>query len=138
MANYNKICGDPRYEQDPSMILTSMILEDYSNVTCEDGLFRRDLFAQIVVDILRAAHELPGGINRVNVMEATWNLTTINDNLLGGTIILDGTNDAYVTEAAQIQEVQVIDGNLTHPNIGVIDTEGEGGSFGVKRWRLYE
>ena len=46
-------------------------------------------------------------------MEATWNLTTINDNLLGGTIILDGTNDAYVTEAAQIQEVQVIDGNLT-------------------------
>ena len=132
MANYNKICGDPRYEQDPSMILTSMILEDYSNVTCEDGSYSGGIFfAQIVVDILRAAHELPGGINRVNVMEATWNLTTINDNLLGETIILDGTNDAYVTEAAQIQEVQVIDGNLTFtPMSGVIDTEGEGGSFG--------
>ena len=132
MANYNKICGDPRYEQDPSMILTSMILEDYSNVTCEDGSYSGGIFfAQIVVDILRAAHELPGGINRVNVMEATWNLTTINDNLLGATIILDGTNDAYVTEAAQIQEVQVIDGNLTFtPISGVIDTEGEGGSFG--------
>ena len=132
MANYNKICGDPRYEQDPSMILTSMILEDYSNVTCEDGSYSGGIFfAQIVVDILRAAHELPGGINRVNVMEATWNLTTINDNLLGGTIILDGTTDAYVTEAAQIQEVQVIDGNLTFtPISGVIDTEGEGGSFG--------
>ena len=132
MANYNKICGDPRYEQDPSMILTSMILEDYSNVTCEDGSYSGGIFfAQIVVDILRAAHELPGGINRVNVMEATWNLTTINDNLLGETIILDGTNDAYVTEAAQIQEVQVIDGNLTFtPISGVIDTEGEGGSFG--------
>ena len=132
MANYNKICGDPRYEQDPSMILTSMILEDYSNVTCEDGSYSGGIFfAQVVVDILRAAHELPGGINRVNVMEATWNLTTINDNLLGGTIILDGTNDAYVTEAAQIQEVQVIDGNLTFtPISGVIDTEGEGGSFG--------
>ena len=132
MANYNKICGDPRYEQDPSMILTSMILEDYSNVTCEDGSYSGGIFfAQVVVDILRAAHELPGGINRVNVMEATWNLTTINDNLLGETIILDGTNDAYVTEAAQIQEVQVIDGNLTFtPISGVIDTEGEGGSFG--------
>ncbi len=132
MANYNKICGDPRYENDPSMVLTRMVLEDYSSVTCEDGSYSGGIFfAQVVVDILRAAHELPGGINRVNVMEATWNLTTINDNLLGGKIILDGTNDAYVTEAAQIQEVQVIDGSLTFTPISdVIDTEGEGGSFG--------
>ena len=132
IANYSKICGDPRYENDPSMVLTRMVLEDYSDVTCEDGQYSGGIFfAQVVVDILRAAHELPGGVNRVNVMKATWNLTTLNDNLLGGRIILDGTNDAYVTEAAQIQEVQVIDGSLTFtPLSDVIDTEGEGGSFG--------
>ena len=132
IANYSKICGDPRYENDPSMVLTRMVLEDYSDVTCEDGQYSGGIFfAQVVVDILRAAHELPGGVNRVNVMKATWNLTTLNDNLLGGRIILDGTNDAYVTEAAQIQEVQVIDGSLTFtPLSDVIDTEGEGRSFG--------
>ena len=132
IANYSKVCGDPRYENDPSMVLTRMVLEDYSDVTCEDGQYSGGIFfAQVVVDILRAAHELPGGVNRVNVMEATWNLMTLNDNLLGGRIILDGTNDAYVTEAAQIQQVQVIDGNLTFTPISdVIDTEGEGGSFG--------
>ena len=132
IANYSKICGDPRYENDPSMVLTRMVLEDYSDVTCEDGQYSGGIFfAQVVVDILRAAHDLPGGVNRVNVMKATWNLTTLNDNLLGGRIILDGTNDAYVTEAAQIQEVQVIDGSLTFtPLSDVIDTEGEGGSFG--------
>ena len=132
IANYSKICGDPRYENDPSMVLTRMVLEDYSDVTCEDGQYSGGIFfAQVVVDILRAAHELPDGVNRVNVMKATWNLTTLNDNLLGGRIILDGTNDAYVTEAAQIQEVQVIDGSLTFtPLSDVIDTEGEGGSFG--------
>ncbi len=132
MANYNKVCGDPRYENDPSMVLTKMVLEDYSSYTCADGSYSGGIFfAQVVVDIFRAAHELPGGVNRVNVMEATWNLHTINDNLLGTTIILDGTNDAYVTEAAQIQEVQVIDGSLTFTPISdVIDTEGQGGSFG--------
>jgi ABC-type branched-subunit amino acid transport system substrate-binding protein len=132
MANYNKICGDPRYDNDPSMVLTKMVLENYSSVTCADGSYSGGIFfAQVVVDILRAAHELPGGVNRVNVMKATWNLTTINDNLLGTTIILDGTNDAYVTEAAQIQEVQVIDGSLTFTPISdIINTEGEGGSFG--------
>ena len=132
IANYSKICGDPRYENDPSMVLTRMVLEDYSDVTCEDGQYSGGIFfAQVVVDILRAAHELPGGVNRVNVMKATWNLTTLNDNLLGGRIILDGTNDAYVTEAAQIQEVQIIEGSLTFtPLSDVIDTEGEGRSFG--------
>ena len=93
IANYSKICGDPRYENDPSMVLTRMVLEDYSDVTCEDGQYSGGIFfAQVVVDILRAAHDLPGGVNRVNVMKATWNLTTLNDNLLGGRIILDGTN----------------------------------------------
>jgi len=101
-------------------------------VTCADGAYSSGIFfAQVVVDILRAAHDLPGGVNRVNVMKATWNLETINDNLLGTTIRLDGTNDAYVTEAAQIQQVQVIDGSLTFTPISdVIDTEGQGGSFG--------
>ena len=64
-------------------------------------------------------------------MAAVWNGDYTNDTLLGGSLKLDGTNDAYWTEAAQIQEVQVVDGALTFEPIGdVIDFEGEGGSFG--------
>jgi len=132
IANANKVCGDPAYENDPSMVVAREVLKNYSSYTCADGSHSNGIFfAQIVVDILRAANDLPGGINRVNVMKATWNLSTTNDNLLGGTVKLDGTNDAYVTEAAQIQEVQVVDGNLTFAPISeVISTEGQGGSFG--------
>ena len=74
---------------------------------------------------------MPGGLNRVNLMAAMWNADTTNDSLLGGTLKMDGVNDAYWTEAAQIQEVVVTDGALSYNPIGeVIDMEGEGGSIG--------
>ncbi|MGI9644484.1 MAG: hypothetical protein ACR2O6_04160, partial [Ilumatobacteraceae bacterium] len=89
------------------------------------------LYGQFVEDVLRSAAALPGGLNRVNLMAATWNADTANDTLLGGTLKLDGVNDAYWTESAQIQEVQVVDGALTFVGIGdVVDFEGRGGSFG--------
>ena len=78
----------------------------------------------------RDAAALPGGLNRVNLMAAAWTADWTNDQLLGGTLKTDGINDAYLTEAAQIQEVQVVDGALTLVAIGnVVDTEGEGGSY---------
>jgi hypothetical protein len=83
-----------------------------------------------VEDIFRTASELPGGLNRVNLMSAIWNADTSNDLLLGGTLQTDGVNDAYWTEGAQIQEVQVVDGALTFEPIGdFIDQEGQGGSY---------
>ena len=64
-------------------------------------------------------------------MAATWNADRTNDSLLGGTLKMDGVNDAYWTEAAQIQEVDVADGALTsyNPSGEVIDMEGQGGSY---------
>jgi hypothetical protein len=132
IANSSKVCGDPRFDDDPAIKLTQQVLADYGDVTCADGSYSGGVFfAQVVVDILRAANELPGGINRINIMKATWNLDTTNGNNFVETIQLDGTNDAYVTEGAQLQEVQVIDGRLTFtPVSGIFNYEGQGGSYG--------
>ena len=132
MANYSKVCGDPQFDDDPAILLTKLVLDEYSDVTCADGSYSGGVFfAQIIEDIIRAASELPGGINRVNVMKATWNLDTTNGNNFVETLRLDGVNDAYITEGAQLQEVQVINDQLTFTPVSeIFDFEGQGGSFG--------
>jgi branched-chain amino acid transport system substrate-binding protein len=115
MANSNKVCGDPSYADDPAIVEIERVLAEYGNVTCADGSYSTGyLYGEFLVDVLRAAAALPGGLNRVNLMAATWNANFTSDSLLGGTLQLDGVNDAYWTEAAQIQEVVIGDaGNLT-------------------------
>ena len=131
MTNSNKVCGDPQYADDPAIQETEQILADYGGVSCADGSYSTGiLYGQFVEDVLRSAAAMPGGLNRVNLMAATWNGDFTNDLLLGGTLRTDGVNDAYWTEAAQIQEVQVVDGTLTFVSQGdLVDLEGQGGSF---------
>ena len=133
VANSNKVCGDPAYADDPSIQLTQEILDEYGNgTTCEDGSFSTGvLYGQFLEDVLRTANDMPGGLNRVNLMAAVWNADTTNDNLLGGTLKLDGVNDAYWTEAAQLQRVTAgDDGSLSFEAVGDLsDFEGEGGSY---------
>lgn len=131
MANSNKICGDPSWADDAKIQLIESILVEYGNVTCADGSFSTGiLYGEMVVDVLRDAAAMEGGLNRVNMMAAVWNADYTNDSLLGGTLKLDGTNDAYWTEAAQIQEIQVVDGSLVFVAAGdLIDAEGQGGSY---------
>lgn len=132
MTISNKVCGDPQYADDPSTLLTIEVLQEYGNVTCADGSYSTGiLYGQILEDIIRSAAAMPGGLNRVNLMAAMWNADTSNDNLIGGTLKMDGVNDAYWTEAAQVQQIVVTDGALTFEPVGeLIDLEGQGGSFG--------
>jgi hypothetical protein len=132
MTNSNKVCGDPAYADDPYILEVEQILADYGGVTCADGSYSTGvLYGTYVADVLRDAAALPGGLNRVNLMAAMWNWDTTNDGLLGGTLKLDGANDAYITEAAQVQEVTVVDGALTFNPLGeIVDFEGQTGSFG--------
>jgi len=131
MANSNKICGDPAYADDPAIIQIEEILAEYADVTCADGSYSTGvLYGQFLEDVLRSASELPGGLNRVNLMAAVWNADTTNDSLLGGTLKLDGVNDAYWTEAAQLQQVSIVDGALAFvPTSDLVDFEGVGGAY---------
>ncbi len=133
LANSNKVCGDPVYADDPAILLIEQVLNDYGDgTTCADGSFSTGvLYGQFVEDILRSAAAMPGGLNRVNLMAATWNADTTNDTLLGGTLKLSGTDDAYWTEAAQLQRVVVgADDTLGFEPAGELsDFEGAGGSY---------
>ncbi|MEM1334825.1 MAG: hypothetical protein AAGG08_15355, partial [Actinomycetota bacterium] len=132
MANSNKVCGDPQFADDPAILEIEQVLNDYGDgTTCADGSFSTGvLYGQFLEDILRSAAALPGGLNRVNLMAAVWNADTTNGSLLGGTLKLDGVNDAFWTEAAQLQIIRNIDGALSFEGIReVSDFEGTGGSF---------
>ena len=133
LANSNKVCGDPAYADDPAIQLTETVLDEYGDgTTCADGSFSTGvLYGQFVETIMRSAAALPGGLNRVNVMAALWNADTSNDLLLGGSLKLDGVNDAYWTEAAQLQRIVVgPEGNLSFESTGdVADFEGTSGSY---------
>jgi branched-chain amino acid transport system substrate-binding protein len=131
MTNSQKVCGDPQWDDDAAVIELQEILAEYGDVTCADGSFSTGvLYGQMAVEVLRDAAALPGGLNRVNLMSALWNTSQTNDLLLGGTIALNGVEDAYVVEAAQIQEAVLVDGALTFVDIGdLIDIEGESGTY---------
>jgi ABC-type branched-subunit amino acid transport system substrate-binding protein len=131
MTNTLKICGDPAWDDDEAVQEVEAVLDEFGGVTCADGSFSTGVvYGQFMEDLLRAAAALPGGLNRINLMAATWNADTTNANLMGGTLKLDGVNDAYWTEAAQIQVIVVADDKLTFQNVGdLIDVEGQGGSY---------
>ena len=131
MANSNKVCGDPVYADDPKIQQVEAILAEYGDVTCADGSYSTGiLYGEFLVDVLRDAAALEGGLNRVNLMAAVWNADTTNDTLLGGTLKLDGVNDAYWTESAQLQRVAIVDGAIAFvPTGDLVDFEGQGGSF---------
>ena len=131
MTNSNKICGDPQFADDPAIQQTEQILEEYGGVSCDDGSYSIGvLYAQLVENVLRDAAARPGGLNRVNLMASVWNGDYDNELLLGGSLITDGVNDAYWTEAAQVQAVEEADGGLTFVSVGdFIDLEGQGGSY---------
>ena len=100
-------------------------------MTCADGSYSTGiLYGEFLVDVLRDAAALEGGLNRVNLMAVVWNADTTNDTLLGGTLKLDGVNDAYWTESAQLQRVAIVDGAIAFvPTGDLVDFEGQGGSF---------
>ncbi|MFT7394874.1 MAG: branched-chain amino acid transport system substrate-binding protein, partial [Candidatus Azotimanducaceae bacterium] len=99
---------------------------------CADGSYSTGyLYGEFLVGVLRSASELEGGLNRVNLMAAMWNADTSSDLLLGGTLKLDGVNDAYWTESAQLQQVSIVDGELAFVATGdLVDFEGQGGAYG--------
>jgi hypothetical protein len=131
MANANITCGDPTFDDTEYIQLVRSVLDEYGGYTCEDGSYSTGvLYGLMVEDVLRSAAAMPGGLNRVNLMSAVWNMDFANPGLLGGTQAADGVNDAYLSEAAQVQEVVVVDGALTfNPLSDIIDLEGQTGAY---------
>ena len=107
-----------------------------ANLNPDEGAFYTGvIFGHTVENVLRQAAEMDGGLNRINLMKAVWNADFTNPlGLDGGAYKTDGTNDAYLVEAAQfVRYAPPADGEELgryEPVGDLIDIEGETGSVG--------
>lgn len=119
---------------DPAVQEAREVLEA-AGLNPDEGAFYTGLiFAHTVEQALRAAAEMEGGLNRVNLMRAVWNADFENPlGIEGGTYRTDGVNDAYLVERAQL--VRYVppgpDEELgRYEAVGdAIDLEGETGAY---------
>ncbi|WP_419849378.1 ABC transporter substrate-binding protein [Candidatus Poriferisocius sp.] len=90
------------------------------------------IFGEILHEVLLAAAEMDGGINRTNVMRAMWQMDFESRGAIGNAQrTMDGANDSYMVEAGRIEELVVdADGARWVPISDVISFEGETGTFG--------
>ena len=90
------------------------------------------IFGEILHEVLLAAAEMDGGINRTNVMQAMWQMDFESRGAIGNAQrTMDGANDSYMVEAGRIEELVVdADGARWVPISDVISFEGETGTFG--------
>jgi branched-chain amino acid transport system substrate-binding protein len=86
-------------------------------------------FAVLAVANLRAAAQLPGGLTRVNLMNAAWNTDTRRDTLLGGRSKVNGNDDAYVVEYTALLRYDAAAKSQVKTG-DVFDNEGKTGLFG--------
>jgi len=93
---------DSSMVDDPEVQKANKILQDKGINPQQGSYFTGVSYAKTTEAFLRAAAEMDGGLNRVNLMRAIWNADVKNPLTLdGSTIKTDGTNDAYLIEAAR-------------------------------------
>ena len=90
------------------------------------------VFGEVLHEVLLAAADMDGGINRTNVMRAMWQMDFDSRGALGNSPRrMDGANDSYMVEAGRMEELVVdADGARYVPVSDVISFEGETGTFG--------
>lgn len=90
------------------------------------------IFGEILHEVLLNAAEMEGGINRTNVMRASWQIDLESRGAIGNTQrTMDGANDSYLVEAGRVEELVVdADGARYVPISEVFSYEGETGTFG--------
>lgn len=119
--------------EDPAVQEAREALEAAGLNPDEGSYYTGVIFGQTVEALFRQAAEMEGGLNRVNLMRATWNADyTVPLSLEGSQGITDGVNDAYLVEAAQfVQYVPPAEGETLgryEPLGDIISMEGETGS----------
>ena len=134
VATTAKNPSDPQYEDDEAVQEAIGILQDNDLDPFTGSSWSGIYFAHTVVNTLRNAADLDGGLTRLNLMRTVWNLDQANPILLDGIVEqTDGVNDAYVLEAARIGEYQAPEGGEdtgSYEFVGdLIDLEGETGVF---------
>ncbi|MXW42642.1 MAG: ABC transporter substrate-binding protein [Acidimicrobiia bacterium] len=90
------------------------------------------VFAEMLHQVLLDASKLDGGINRINVMRAMWQLDFMARGAIGNSLRrMNGAYDSYLVEAGRMEELVVTqEGAYYMPVSDVIVLEGTTGTFG--------
>ncbi len=89
-------------------------------------------FGEILHHVFLAAADMDGGVNRTNVMQASWQVDFESRGALGNSLrTMDGANDSYMVESGRIEELVVGDDGASYVAVSdLISFEGETGTFG--------
>ena len=124
---------EPGQLDDEAVTEVRQVLEDAGLNPDEGSYFVGVALAQLAEQTFRAAAEMEGGLNRVNVMRAVWNADISHPlGLNGATTRTDGANDAYLAEASLLARyVPPAEGERIgryEPISDLIELEGQTGS----------
>jgi len=119
---------DPKHDGEEFVELAKQIItdagEDPGNAQYGNGFN----FAWPMVESLRAADEMPGGLSRTNLMLAVRSLDTVNPMILDGVRYhLDGVADGHVVEGGQFVRYTIPEGEETGSHVpfgDVFDVDG--------------
>jgi branched-chain amino acid transport system substrate-binding protein len=122
--------SDPQYATDPAMVTFKRDVATYGGGTSatDSSVMTGYSIAMMLVDSLERAAQLPGGLTRVNLMNAAWNLDFSPPLATAGRRKLDGISDAYTVESVQFTAYDAA--ATSHvPTGDRFDYEGKTGTF---------
>ncbi len=122
--------SDPMWADDPAMKQYFADVAQYgAGADAKNGSILTGYGAGgLTVQTLKDAAKLKGGLTRVNVMNAVWNINYKNPLLFGGTGHLDGTSDAYLSEYSIMLQYDAAKKSQV-PTGDTFDVEGKTGLF---------
>jgi ABC-type branched-subunit amino acid transport system substrate-binding protein len=131
-----KEIADARYDDDPFVVEMREVFDEYGADWQSNSFVGWALqFAIPTVEALKIANDMPGGINRTNVMTAAWSLDFehpwLKDN---GNWTLNGLEDPYPVEQAQFAEYVIEEGEDIGTWVPFGDVIGENGTTPPCAW----
>ncbi|MGF1595758.1 MAG: ABC transporter substrate-binding protein, partial [Acidimicrobiales bacterium] len=119
-----KINTDPQYQDDPYIVFANELLAD-AGLDVTVGLYFTGMFyAWPVVETLRIANELPGGLTRSNVALAQRSVSLNHPQLIEGvTFEVNGVEDAYFVEGSDFSVWSSADETWIQEG-GIVDLNG--------------
>jgi branched-chain amino acid transport system substrate-binding protein len=129
---YLKDPTDPQYKDDPAVKQYLADVAQYGDKDTKPEISSVATgvnFGQLMVDTLQSAAKMPGGLTRVNLANAMWNInTTLPLAYAGAKYIMKGNKDAYGVEFGQMRQFDPA--TKTFKDTGeTFDLEGQTGVY---------
>jgi branched-chain amino acid transport system substrate-binding protein len=122
--------GDPQYAGDPAMVTYKADVQKFgAGANANDGsILTGYSITALLVDSLEKAAQLPGGLTRVNLMNAAWNADFSSGLATAGRRKLNGRTDAYSVETVEFTAYDAATASQ-HRTGDTFDYEGKTGTF---------